>query len=345
MNPSSTLVCCRPGFEPDLAAEISARAPACKPQPTTGGVLCTGPMPDHPFIFERQRLPDLWWIPRTDMRPIPATLASLCAQKITALGGLWTIHAWDTQQGEEVQPACNIQGFADTLQRMINKADPALSRRFVEPRRLERRTDGTALQLALSGERIAASIAPMSALSARQPGGVLRMPFDSRAPSRSYLKLEEALARLGEEPTPGQTAVDLGAAPGGWTFALAKRGVHVTAIDNGPLRIPDIESLPGRITHLREDGVNWTPPDTSLPLDWLVADMLIPPGQAIGLLRRWTDARWARRLIVNIKIPQVQAWPPLAPLLETLARIPNATFSLRHLYHDRREITVIGALG
>jgi 23S rRNA (cytidine2498-2'-O)-methyltransferase len=33
----------------------------------------------------------------------------------------------------------------------------------------------------------------------------------------------------------GQSAVDLGAAPGGWTWQLVTRGLHVTAVDNGAL--------------------------------------------------------------------------------------------------------------
>jgi hypothetical protein len=35
---------------------------------------------------------------------------------------------------------------------------------------------------------------------------------------------------------PGMRAADLGAAPGGWTWVLARHGLRVTSIDNGPLR-------------------------------------------------------------------------------------------------------------
>jgi len=65
--------------------------------------------------------------------------------------------------------------------------------------------------------------------------GPRRMADDADAPSRSYLKIEEAYGILGEEPAAGQTVVDLGAAPGGWSYSAAKRGARVLAIDNGPL--------------------------------------------------------------------------------------------------------------
>ena len=47
--------------------------------------------------------------------------------------------------------------------------------------------------------------------------GPRRMADDSRAPSRSYLKIEEAYGLIGRQPGPGETVADLGAAPGGWS--------------------------------------------------------------------------------------------------------------------------------
>jgi len=44
-------------------------------------------------------------------------------------------------------------------------------------------------------------------------GGQQRMADDPLAPSRSYLKVEEAYAVLGREPAAGETVCDLGAAP------------------------------------------------------------------------------------------------------------------------------------
>ena len=67
-------------------------------------------------------------------------------------------------------------------------------------------------------------------------GGQRRMADDDAAPSRSYLKVEEAYIVLGREPQPDETVVDLGAAPGGWSYSAAKRGARVIAVDNGPLK-------------------------------------------------------------------------------------------------------------
>lgn len=57
--------------------------------------------------------------------------------------------------------------------------------------------------------------------SARPNGVYDFIENKAEPPSRAYLKLWEALTRLGEMPRPGQTCLDLGACPGGWTWVLA----------------------------------------------------------------------------------------------------------------------------
>ena len=78
--------------------------------------------------------------------------------------------------------------------------------------------------------------------------------------SRAYLKLAEAALRskaLGDvlfgsvDGTKTITAVDVGAAPGGWTQFLAQRGCAVVAID--PAEIPD---LPENCRHVKDTAQN-----------------------------------------------------------------------------------------
>jgi len=173
-------------------------------------------------------------------------------------------------------------------------------------------------------------------------GGHGRVKADRLAPSRSHMKVEEAFMRMAEHPVPGQSVIDLGAAPGGWTYAFLKRGCHVTAVDSGPLRLPDEQEGWGTVQHLRSDGITFAPKAHQIPVDWMVSDMLIPPGVALGLLRKWVSKKWAKRMVCNIKIPQQNPFVAIAPIIEFLEEQKAWNFKIRQFYHDRREVTITG---
>ncbi|HEY1110692.1 MAG TPA: SAM-dependent methyltransferase, partial [Opitutaceae bacterium] len=106
--------------------------------------------------------------------------------------------------------------------------------------------------------------------------GQRRMADDDLAPSRSYLKVEEAYAVLGAEPQAGETVCDLGAAPGGWSYSAAKRGARVVAIDNGPLKGGALDNP--QIEHRKEDAFRFTPQAVGAErFDWLFCDMVEEP--------------------------------------------------------------------
>src|SRR5690625_7660960 len=71
--------------------------------------------------------------------------------------------------------------------------------------------------------------------------GILRLRQPKGAPSRATLKLEEAwhyfipADEWDQRLANGMHAVDLGAAPGGWTWQLVQRGMFVGAVDSGPM--------------------------------------------------------------------------------------------------------------
>jgi len=174
--------------------------------------------------------------------------------------------------------------------------------------------------------------------------GPRRMADDPAAPSRSYLKVEEAYAVLGMAPRTGEQVVDLGAAPGGWSYSAAKRGARVIAIDNGPLKGGALDH-PG-IEHRREDAFGFRPP-AGTTYDWLFCDLVEEPHHVIRqILTPWLEHGWCRRFVVNFKFGRVD---PLQLLGEL--RAPNAPLvrlapaaRIHHLYHDREEFTVMGSV-
>jgi 23S rRNA (cytidine2498-2'-O)-methyltransferase len=168
------------------------------------------------------------------------------------------------------------------------------------------------------------------------------MADDDLAPSRSYLKLEEAYVVLGREPAPGETVADLGAAPGGWSYSAAKRGARVIAVDNGPLKGGAADHP--RIEHRRADAFGFHP-GPGEQFDWLLCDLVEDPRQVLqGIVFPWLERRWCRQFVVNLKFGRVD---PLALIREL--RAPDAPLvmrgeevRIRHLFHDREELTLVG---
>jgi 23S rRNA (cytidine2498-2'-O)-methyltransferase len=172
--------------------------------------------------------------------------------------------------------------------------------------------------------------------------GQRRMADDDAAPSRSYLKVEEAFVVLGIEPQAGETVVDLGAAPGGWSYSAAKRGARVIAVDNGPLKggalgHPLIEHRLGDAFHF-----NFA---ENVAYDWMFCDLLEEPHHVMkNLVEPWLARGWCRRFVFNLKFGHVDSVALLRELHapdSPLSRYAPG-FLVRHLYHDREEFTVVG---
>lgn len=177
------------------------------------------------------------------------------------------------------------------------------------------------------------------------PGGVARLKFPANAPSRSYLKIEEALLLMlddGERDAvlkPGMSVVDLGAAPGGWTQYFVDREIYVTAIDNADLS-SDL-SKSDYVVHKRGDAFKWQP---KMPVDWLVCDVVENPFRIADLVVEWTQKNLFTYAVINFKLPMMK--DRLSTVNECRLRLSKATkasfkrLSIKQLYHDRDEVTV-----
>jgi 23S rRNA (cytidine2498-2'-O)-methyltransferase len=194
----------------------------------------------------------------------------------------------------------------------------------------------------IDAERAVAGVMHSNATPSLARGGRTRVRVTGAFPSRAARKLEEALAWLGLEPGPGEVCVDLGAAPGGWTYVLAERRARVIAVDPAKLR-PEILAKKG-VSHVRESAFTFAPPDDRV--DWLFCDMAWRPLEAAALLAKWGRRRWARMLVANIKLPMTKKAEILARIrmiLETEGDWKG--LRVKQLYHDRDEVTLTAHTG
>ena len=181
--------------------------------------------------------------------------------------------------------------------------------------------------------------------------GVPRLRLPRADPSRATLKLDEAILwflqgdRQHELIKAGTLAVDLGAAPGGWTWQLVQRGLYVDAVDNGPMDKQLMDT--GMVAHVRADAYSYQPEGK---VGWLVCDIADKPARTADMVARWAVKGWCRRAIFNLKLPMRQRY---LAVQECRGRIEEALASaglsaelrFKQLYHDREEVTGFLAIG
>jgi len=148
-------------------------------------------------------------------------------------------------------------------------------------------------------------------------------------PSRAYLKMWEACTRLGAWPKPGDMCLDLGAAPGGWTWAIADLGATVTAIDKADLH-PRVAAMPG--VTLRRESAFALPPEK---IDWLFSDIIAYPDRLLVLVKAWIAAAAPGRIVCTIKFQGATDHEAA----DAFAAIEGGR--LMHLYHNKHELTFV----
>ncbi len=144
-------------------------------------------------------------------------------------------------------------------------------------------------------------------------------------PSRAYLKLWETFTLEQKQPAAGEHVVDLGAAPGGWTWVLDQLGARVTSVDKAKLEIKTSE----RVQHFEESAFAMNPQK----VDWLFSDIICYPDRLLSLVKKWEP--FARNMVCTIKFQG----PTDFAAIEEFLKIPGSR--VRHLTHNKHELTWI----
>lgn len=345
-NPMNTLhswlIYCRPGFERDCVEETQAKP--VETAENSGFVVLQGKpkLTYKQLTFARQLLTlhgEVNDLPERDrLSPLLAALPATPKK----FGALY-LEVPDTNEGK------TLSGFTKRFQPLLEEAFINADRLLPSPlagEGLGERGNLPRLHIFFPDEHRAliATSDPHNSTSALN--GIQRVSMASDAPSRSYLKLAEAFEVFLDKKEqslwlkPGMTAIDLGAAPGGWTWQLVQRGLKVIAVDNGPLK--GAAAGHPNIKHLREDGFRFRP---QRPVDWLVCDMVEQPQRVAALMTEWFVGGMTQRAIFNLKLPMKKRVAALKEALDSLRTALNNKgiryqLEARQLYHDREEVTI-----
>lgn len=339
------LLLCRPGFEKECAGEIIDAAntvgfPAyIQTDNNSGYVLLVGTSQmDARELLEQLNFTDLifarqWFaaLPKLDNMPEENRINPLIAAIKKLHLEFYDIHLnyADTNEGK-------------SLSRFCKQFKPHLIAAAKKHKLLSAHADQCLHIMFLDSKHAYVGTAPVDN-SAHDPMGIPRLRMPSSAPSRSTLKLEEAIhwfiPDTEQHFKAGMSAVDLGASPGGWSWQLVERGLLVTAIDNGPMNDQLMQS--GMVEHYRTDAFTFRP---EKPVNWLVCDMAERPLHVSKLIARWLTDKECKNAIFNLKLPmkkRLSAVQESKTLIEQSCHQANiqCIVRMKHLYHDREEIT------
>ena len=167
-------------------------------------------------------------------------------------------------------------------------------------------------------------------------GGMVHYRKEDADISRAKFKLMEAAVVFSIDMSKFGTAIDLGAAPGGWTSVLLEKGLRVTAVDTGDMderllknkrlnfvkkNAADLDFEPGSFDLLTSD-VSWNPINTAKMVN-RASQYLKSGGEAVVTVKLMGDK--VRKTIREV------------------VKIYEDNFELlgaRQLFHNRDEVTL-----
>lgn len=149
-------------------------------------------------------------------------------------------------------------------------------------------------------------------------------------PSRAYLKLFEAFTLLGKRPQKGETCLELGASPGGWTWVLANLEAQVIAVDKAAL---DASLDKYKNVHFNKGNAFQLLPENFKSCDWLFSDIICYPDKLFDYVETWLKAAYCRYYLLTLKFQGETQYDTI----EKFSKIPGS--QLFHLNANKHELT------
>ncbi len=179
------------------------------------------------------------------------------------------------------------------------------------------------------------------------PGGMRHYAQTEEQISRAEFKLLEALETFGVSLPNEGWALDLGAAPGGWSRLLLEAGLKVVAVDPANLdpRLQDIRDLK-HYQGYAEDFIEEAIPRKAR-FDIITNDMRMDAREAARLLVPVGQCLKEEGIVISVlKLPHATLEiDPLKNLREAAKILSHAyeIVEVHQLFHNRQEVTLVAA--
>lgn len=200
----------------------------------------------------------------------------------------------------------------------------------------DRKSPELVVSVCVAPGRVLAGVSRVAENLSSWPGGAARYAGGADALSRAKKKLMEAIDVFGIVLPASGVAVDLGAAPGGWSQLLLERGWRVVAVDPAVL---DERLESERLTQVRATAERYLAGARDR-VDLVVSDMRMDARDAARLMVAFERVLKPGAMIVTtLKLPE----RGFVPVLDAALLILSERYAVRarHLFHNRSEVTAV----
>lgn len=175
----------------------------------------------------------------------------------------------------------------------------------------------------------------------RFSGGNPKVDLPQEAPSRAYLKIEEAIRLFRLDFKSGETVIEVGSAPGGASLALLDRGLNVTGIDPGEMSETILKN--DRFTHLRTPVSRVEESKLPASAQWVVLDMNVAPQASLSaitpLVLRYRSS--LKGLVLTLKLNESEFVRDIDSFKAKISALGFRSIHTRQLPSNRQEFAMI----
>lgn len=179
------------------------------------------------------------------------------------------------------------------------------------------------------------------------PGGRFPIVVPEESPSRAYAKIEEAIRQFDLPIRAGDVALEIGAAPGGASYALLKRGVQVIGVDPAAMDASVLSFVgpqQARLKHHMIPVASLTREMLPAQIDWLLCDVHLAPQVALRSARR--IASWLRKdlcgAVLTLKLNEWAFAEEVDSFIHQAQEMGLKTPVAKQFANHRQELAIVG---